>query len=111
MSACIGLADKSLFAVVVVKQVQQAVVDVFAGHRQFGRCALFGAADDDRRRHAQGCRLTDGGAFERIVQNVLHAAVPEFTAAEGCRHNGQRKNSMKNVRHFELSSIYLTLNF
>ncbi len=80
-------------------------IDSLAG----AHCLVRQTTTEEGMRRGAGSRTE--ALFERIVQNVLHAAVPEFAAAEGCRHNGQRKNSMKNVRHFELSSIYLTLNF
>ena len=42
----VGLANQRGFLAVVVKQMEKAVVNVFAGRRQIGRSALFGAADD-----------------------------------------------------------------
>ncbi len=43
----IGLADQCFLIIIVVKKVQQAVVNIFPRHRQFGRSALMRAADYD----------------------------------------------------------------
>lgn len=85
--------------VVVIKQLEQAVINVFLAHGKFGGSTLFGAADNN------GAGILDFSLnvsfvrSERMTDNVSKAAVLPVAAGYGQTQKPVNQRFIGFIRH------------